>query len=105
MSHPTRELAAFVSALAYEDLPERLRGTLRMCFLDTVGCGLYGSGTPSGRILAAHARSAGGGGEATLRGEVPGPKGSPRNPMTLGRSPRSSAGWRRRSWTRRPRRR
>lgn len=69
MSHPTRELAAFVSALDYEDLPERLRGTVRRCFLDTVGCGLYGSGTASGRILAAHARSAGGAGEATLWGE------------------------------------
>ena len=52
MPSPTRDLAHFISHLAYDDLPAALRSSLKKLFLDIVGCGLYGITTRSGRILA-----------------------------------------------------
>lgn len=66
---PTRELAAWVSALRYRELPPRARETVRIALLDTLGCGLYGHGTPWARTLLAWARAGALQGEATVWGE------------------------------------
>ncbi len=43
---PTRDLATWVSALKYDDLPQRTREVARIALLDTLGAGLYGFNTP-----------------------------------------------------------
>ena len=70
---PTLELAAWISGLKYEDIPARTREVVRIAILDTLGCGIYGYGTPwAGMMLQwARAGSAGssGRGDATVWGE------------------------------------
>lgn len=69
--HPvTRDLAAFCEAITGESLPIAVREHLKLCILDTLGCGLYGSTLPWGRILLDFAAGdAGSGAEATLWGD------------------------------------
>jgi len=42
----TRILAEFAANLRYEDLPAEVTRMARQCVLDSLGCGIYGSGTP-----------------------------------------------------------
>jgi 2-methylcitrate dehydratase PrpD len=49
----TRRLAAFASALTLADVPRAVVDHARLCLLDTIGCGLFGSTLPWSRILAA----------------------------------------------------
>ena len=37
---PTREIAAWISSLKYEDIPARTREVVRIAILDTLGCGV-----------------------------------------------------------------
>lgn len=67
---PTRELAAWISRLRYQDLPQRTREVVRLAILDTLGCGVYGYNTPWAKILLTWVRSAAGKGEATVWGET-----------------------------------
>jgi 2-methylcitrate dehydratase PrpD len=67
---PTRELAAWVSGLQYDDIPQRTREVVRIAILDTLGCALHGYGTPWAGMLLAWARAGGAGkGDATVWGE------------------------------------
>lgn len=52
-------LAAFVAETRYADLPPKLVERLKWSLLDSIGCGLYGSNTQWGRIVADFARSQG----------------------------------------------
>ena len=49
----TETLAAFVSALTYENLPAAVIDKTKTCILDTLGCCMFGSTLPSVRKLAA----------------------------------------------------
>ncbi len=67
---PTRELAAWISDLKYEDVPARTREVARIAILDTLGCGLYGWSTPWADMVLRWARTGSGGkGEATVWGD------------------------------------
>jgi len=66
----TKELAAWIAHLRYEDLPERTREVVRSALLDTVGCGVYGYRTPWAQMLLAWARAGGGKAEATVWGDA-----------------------------------
>jgi aconitate decarboxylase len=47
LSRPvTRELAEFIAELRFDDLPAEVVAMARRCVLDSLGCGIYGSGTP-----------------------------------------------------------
>lgn len=48
----TRGLATFASSLAFDDIPRDVVDHAKLCLLDTVGCGLYGSTLPWSRIVA-----------------------------------------------------
>ena len=48
----TRRLATFAATLRYEDIPRDVREHAKLCLLDTLGCGLFGSTLPWSRILA-----------------------------------------------------
>lgn len=62
----SRELAAWVAALSFEDMPDHLVEHLKLCLLDSFGCGLYGATQPWGRIAAATACETTGVGSAAL---------------------------------------
>ena len=67
---PTRELAAWISGLKYEDIPQRTREVVRIAILDTLGCGVYGYSTPWADMMLRWARTGGAGkGDATVWGE------------------------------------
>ena len=67
---PTRELAAWISGLKYEDIPARTREVVRIAILDTLGCGIYGFGTPWAQMLLQWARAGSSGkGGATVWGD------------------------------------
>jgi 2-methylcitrate dehydratase PrpD len=68
-----RDLAAFVSELVYDDVPDDAVRTVERCYLDTLGVALAGAVAPPGRTarrLLAAAGSAGG--DATVLGETAG---------------------------------
>lgn len=52
----SRALAEFVSGLRFEQLPAPVVERLKWSVLDTLGCGIYGSATPWGRIVSDYAR-------------------------------------------------
>lgn len=53
MREYTRELARFAASLQYEHLPQSVIEHSKLCLLDTLGCGLYGSTLPWSKIVAA----------------------------------------------------
>ncbi|MEI7680436.1 MAG: MmgE/PrpD family protein [Betaproteobacteria bacterium] len=61
---PTRDLATWVSALKFEDLPQRTREVARIALLDTLGAGLYGFNTPWTQKLLSWVQRGGQGNEA-----------------------------------------
>ena len=65
----TRELAAFVAGLRYEDLPEAVRERARWVFADTVGVALRGSIEPE--MQALYPRLPAGGGARLLKEGFP----------------------------------
>jgi 2-methylcitrate dehydratase PrpD len=69
VSAPTRELAVWIAALHYEDLPRRTREVVRGAILDTLGCGIHGFSTPWANMVLSWARAAGRTLEATVWGE------------------------------------
>jgi 2-methylcitrate dehydratase PrpD len=66
----TRELAAWIAALEYQQLPQRTRVVVRSALLDTVGCGVYGYRTPWASMLLEWARAGGNKAEATVWGDA-----------------------------------
>ncbi len=68
MNSPTQKLADFAANLTFSDIPPSVVDHMKLCLLDTVGCGLYGSTLPWGRIIADFARDLGGKEESTLLG-------------------------------------
>jgi len=50
--HPyTRDIAAFVAGLRYEDIPAHVRERIKLLILDSLGCAIYGANLPWSRIL------------------------------------------------------
>ena len=66
--HVTRDLAAFVAALRFEDLPAEVVAKAKTCVLDTIGCCLFGASLPSVLMVAAIAAKEGGAGPAAVFG-------------------------------------
>ncbi|MFH1381694.1 MAG: MmgE/PrpD family protein, partial [Chloroflexota bacterium] len=57
---PTRELARFAAGLTYDKIPPPAIERIKLCLLDTFGCGLFGSTLPWSKIVAGFARDLGG---------------------------------------------
>lgn len=66
----TREVAAWITSLRYEDLPSHTREVVRSALLDTIGCGVYGYQTPWAQMLLEWARAGGAKAEATVWGDA-----------------------------------
>jgi aconitate decarboxylase len=67
---PTARLAEFVAALKHQNLPPEVVRHMKLCLLDTIGCGVYGSTLPWGGIIAEFVRSRGGLPEASVWGDA-----------------------------------
>ncbi|MDI7261100.1 MAG: MmgE/PrpD family protein [Thermodesulfobacteriota bacterium] len=52
----TRDLVNFITRLSFENLPENVRETAKLCLLDTVGVGIYGSQMEWSKIVAEYAK-------------------------------------------------
>ena len=65
---PTRALAQFVSELTFEKIPPSVIDRIKLCLLDTFGCGLFGSTLPWAMIVADFAQELGGKRESTIWG-------------------------------------
>jgi aconitate decarboxylase len=65
---PTRALAQFASELTYEKIPPSVIERMKLCLLDTFGCGLFGSTLPWSAVVAEFARDLGGKRESTVWG-------------------------------------
>ena len=48
---PTSTLAKFAASLTYDDIPPEVVSHAKLCLLDTLGCGLFGSTLPWVRIV------------------------------------------------------
>ena len=68
VNSPTQRLASFAVNLTYSDIPPAVIDHIKLCLLDTIGCGIFGSTLPWGRILAKFVRKLGGRKESTLLG-------------------------------------
>ncbi len=64
----TPALGRWVSELRLSAIPADVLGHLKLCLLDSIGCGLYGAGQPWGKIAADVAVSFSGGGPSSLFG-------------------------------------
>jgi len=64
----TPELGAWVSGLGLSSLPAGVVTHIKLCVLDSLGCGLFGAMQPWGRIAADVAVSFSGGGPSSLFG-------------------------------------
>jgi 2-methylcitrate dehydratase PrpD len=63
-----QDLLAFVHGLSLNDLPADVVDGARMCLLDALGCGLFGSGQTWSRILADEMAAEGSSGHSTVIG-------------------------------------
>ena len=68
-SSPTRALAEYVSGLSYKDIPEEVRSHIKLCLVDTLGCALFGSTLPWGKIITGFAKEMGKGKGALIWGD------------------------------------
>jgi 2-methylcitrate dehydratase PrpD len=66
----TVQLAHWIAALNYKDLPERTKHVVRLALLDTVGCGVYGYATPWTQALLQWAQASGGKGRSRIWNET-----------------------------------
>lgn len=62
----TLQLARWIAALRYNDLPARTKDVVRLALLDTVGCGVYGYATPWTQALLKWAQAGGGKGHSRI---------------------------------------
>ncbi len=69
-SGATARLGAWTSNLRYEAIPPEVIEHAKRCLLDALGCALYGSTQPWGRIAAEVAVELSGGGPASLWGQA-----------------------------------
>jgi 2-methylcitrate dehydratase PrpD len=73
---PTAGLARFITDLRYERIPSEVISHVKICILDTLGCALYGSTLPWGKIVVQFVKECGTGRGALIWGdgaEVPSP--------------------------------
>lgn len=67
MEHgPTRELAKFAAELTYDKIPPSVIEHIKLCVLDTIGCGIFGSTLPWSKIIANFVQDLGGIQESTV---------------------------------------
>jgi aconitate decarboxylase len=64
----TRQIARFAADLTYDKIPPAVIERIKLCILDSFGCGLFGSTLPWSQIVADFVRDLGGRDESTVWG-------------------------------------
>jgi 2-methylcitrate dehydratase PrpD len=70
----TRTLAEYVAGLSYKSIPPEVISHIKLCFVDSLGCALFGSTLPWGKMITAFTKELGRGKGAIIwgdAGEVP----------------------------------
>ena len=73
-SSPTRTLAEYIAGLSYKDIPPEVVSHIKLSFIDSLGCALFGSTLPWGKIITSFTKELGKGKGALIwadGGEVP----------------------------------
>jgi len=66
---PTHVLAAYVSRLAYKDIPGEVVSHIKLCLIDSLGCALFGSTLSWGKIITSFTKEMGRGTGALIWGD------------------------------------
>jgi 2-methylcitrate dehydratase PrpD len=72
-AHETERLAAYASALRYEDLPAPVVERAKACIADTVAAIIYGAELPWSKMIIAYARANSAAGKSNILGTSGGP--------------------------------
>ena len=68
-SAPTRTLAEYIAALSYKNLPREVVSHVKFCFIDALGCALFGSTLSWGKIITSFTKELGAGKGALIWGD------------------------------------
>jgi aconitate decarboxylase len=66
---PTRTLAEYSAGLSYNDIPKEVIAHIKFCLIDSLGCALFGSTLPWGKIIRSFAKELGKGKGALIWGD------------------------------------
>jgi 2-methylcitrate dehydratase PrpD len=66
---PTRALAEYIAGLSYRELPPEVVSHVKLCLIDSLGCALFGSTLPWGKIIISFTRELGKGKGALIWGD------------------------------------
>jgi 2-methylcitrate dehydratase PrpD len=66
---PTRTLAEYIAGLSYKDIPNEVISHIKYSLIDSLGCALFGSTLPWGKIITSFAKEMGRGKGALLWGD------------------------------------
>ena len=68
-SSPTRTLAEYVAGLSYKTIPQEVISHIKLSFIDSLGCALFGSTLPWGKIITSFTSELGKGRGAIIWGD------------------------------------
>ena len=66
---PTRALAQYVAGLSFKKLPSEVVSHIKLCLVDSLGCALFGSTLPWGKIITTFTKEMGKGKGALIWGD------------------------------------
>src|SRR5262245_54805310 len=66
---PTRALAEYVSTLSFKKIPSEVLSHTKLCLVDSLGCALFGSTLPWGKIITTFTKEMGKGKGALIWGD------------------------------------
>jgi aconitate decarboxylase len=66
---PTRALAEYIAGFSYRHIPQELVSHIKFCFIDSLGCALFGSTLPWGKIITSFSKELGKGKGALIWGD------------------------------------
>jgi len=66
---PTRALAEYIAGFSYRDIPSEVVSHIKFCLIDSLGCALFGSTLPWGKIITSFTKELGKGKGALIWGD------------------------------------
>jgi 2-methylcitrate dehydratase PrpD len=69
LTSPTQTLADYVSGLSYKKIPQAVISHTKLCIIDALGCALFGSTLPWGKIITSFTKEMGKGKGALIWGD------------------------------------
>jgi len=66
---PTRALAEYIAGFSYKDIPPEVVSHIKFCLIDSLGCALFGTTLPWGKIITSFTKELGKGKGALIWGD------------------------------------